>query len=107
MLLCRNTDVLAIECEFVRTMTVAISGAQVFSQPIFETVERWIEMGKYSLADRPILMRAIVRCSYVAFTCFMSILIPFFGDLMGCASSCSSCPGQSLCLSWLPLCDDV
>ena len=60
---------------------------QVFAQPIFETVERWIRDGKYSIADRPILMRAIVRCSYVAFTCIMSILIPFFGDLMGCVAS--------------------
>ena len=32
-------------------------------------------------------MRAIVRCAYVALTCFVAILIPFFGDLMGCAAS--------------------
>lgn len=59
--------------------------AQVFAQPIFETVERWMATGKHRLADRPVLMRAVVRCAYVACTCFMAILIPFFGDLMGCA----------------------
>ena len=32
-------------------------------------------------------MRAVVRCAYVALTCFVAILIPFFGDLMGCAAS--------------------
>ena len=59
---------------------------QVFAQPIFETVEAWILAGKYRLAtERPILARAVVRCSYVALTCFLAILIPFFGDLMGCA----------------------
>ena len=61
------------------------AAAQVFAQPIFETAEGWIRSGKYSLADRPALMRIVVRCSYVALTCFAAILIPFFGDLMGCS----------------------
>lgn len=60
--------------------------AQVFAQPIFETVEGWIAARKHRLTDRPALTRAIVRCSYVALTCFLAILIPFFGDLMGCAA---------------------
>ncbi len=29
------------------------------------------------------LMRVVVRCTYVAMTCVVAILIPFFGDLMG------------------------
>lgn len=63
---------------------------QVFAQPIFETVEGWISAGKYRLAaERPILTRAVVRGSYVALTCFLAILIPFFGDLMGCAAPCN------------------
>ena len=56
---------------------------QVFAQPVFETAEKWIQDGKYALADRPVLMRVVVRCTYVALTCFVAILIPFFGDLMG------------------------
>lgn len=56
---------------------------QVFAQPVFETAEKWIQDGKYALAGRPVLMRVIVRCTYVALTCFVAILIPFFGDLMG------------------------
>lgn len=56
---------------------------QVFAQPIFETAEQWIQNRRYILAQRPVLMRVVVRCSYVALTCFVAILIPFFGDLMG------------------------
>ncbi len=56
---------------------------QVFAQPIFETAEQWIQNRRYSLAERPVLMRIVVRCGYVALTCFVAILIPFFGDLMG------------------------
>ena len=60
---------------------------QVFAQPIFETAERWLQNGMYSLANRPVLMRVVVRCTYVALTCFVAILIPFFGDLMGYVAS--------------------
>lgn len=60
---------------------------QVFAQPIFETAEGWIRNGKCSLAERPVLMRILVRCTYVALTCFVAILIPFFGDLMGCGAA--------------------
>jgi len=70
--------------------------AQVFAQPIFETVEQWIATGKHRLADRPVLMRALVRCAYVAFTCFMAILIPFFGDLMGCARTPAHCATEAV-----------
>lgn len=59
---------------------------QVFAQPIFETLEGWVASGKHRLTDRPAVTRVIVRCSYVALTCFLAILIPFFGDLMGCAA---------------------
>ena len=72
--------------------------AQVFAQPIFETAEGWIRSGKYSLADRPTLMRALVRCSYVALTCFAAILIPFFGDLMGCSPSAASIMSLIYCV---------
>ncbi|BDA43177.1 Lysine histidine transporter-like 1 [Coccomyxa sp. Obi] len=66
---------------------------QVFAQPIFETVEAWILAGKYRLAtERPIVTRAVVRCSYVALTCFLAILIPFFGDLMGLVGSLGLMP---------------
>ena len=64
---------------------MAAVAAQVFAQPIFETAEKWITEGKYRIAQRPALMRAVVRCSYVSITCLVAILIPFFGDLMGCA----------------------
>ena len=57
---------------------------QVFAQPIFETAEKWIAEDKYALAQRrPALVRAVVRCAYVALTCLVAILVPFFGDLMG------------------------
>ncbi|CAK0780427.1 hypothetical protein CVIRNUC_005050 [Coccomyxa viridis] len=65
---------------------------QVFAQPIFETAEGWIRSGKYRLANRPTLMRVLVRCSYVALTCFAAILIPFFGDLMGLVGSIGLMP---------------
>ena len=56
---------------------------QVFAQPIFETAEKWVTDANLSLAKRPALMRALVRCSYVTATCIIAILVPFFGDMMG------------------------
>jgi hypothetical protein len=56
---------------------------QVFAQPIFETAEKWVVEAKLGIAQHPALMRALVRCSYVAATCAVAILVPFFNDING------------------------
>ncbi|KAK9815636.1 hypothetical protein WJX72_007252 [[Myrmecia] bisecta] len=56
---------------------------QVFSQPVFEVIESSIADGGWRLADRPHLMRGIVRSLYVLGTTIVALLLPFFADLMG------------------------
>ena len=64
----------------------------MFAQPIFETAEKWVVEAKLGIAQHPALMRALVRCSYVAATCAVAILVPFFNDINGCATSSRKAP---------------
>lgn len=51
---------------------------QVFSQPVFETVEGVLRKRGFALARKPYLMRLILRTAYVLATAFVAILLPFF-----------------------------
>ena len=79
----RSTVVINSRGDHLSRAALLALHAQVFAQPIFETAEKWIGEAKLGIAQRPALMRALVRCTYVAATCVVAILVPFMGDLMG------------------------
>ncbi|KAL5553489.1 hypothetical protein UlMin_040890 [Ulmus minor] len=54
---------------------------QVFAMPVFDLLERM--MMKRLNFPPGILLRLVTRSSYVAFTLFVGITFPFFGDLLG------------------------
>lgn len=58
-----------------------IGSYQVYAMPVFDLIERSIV--KRSKIPPGIILRLIVRSAYVAFTLFVGVTFPFFGDLLG------------------------
>ncbi|XP_057810142.1 lysine histidine transporter-like 6 [Salvia miltiorrhiza] len=58
-----------------------IGSYQVYAMPVFDIIER-STMKRLGIS-RGILLRLIVRSAYVAFTLFIGVTFPFFGDLLG------------------------
>lgn len=54
---------------------------QVFAMPVFDMLERTM-MKKFNI-PQGIALRVLVRSAYVAFTLFVGVSFPFFGDLLG------------------------
>ncbi|XP_054808389.1 lysine histidine transporter-like 6 [Prosopis cineraria] len=58
-----------------------VGSYQVYAMPVFDLIERMMIM-RFSF--RPgIALRLVARSSYVAFTLFIGLTFPFFGDLLG------------------------
>ncbi|GAB2280098.1 hypothetical protein Dimus_014735 [Dionaea muscipula] len=58
-----------------------IGSYQVFAMPVFDLLEKFmIKRLKFSPG---IGLRLVVRSTYVAFTLFLGVTFPFFGDLLG------------------------
>ncbi|CAI9096268.1 OLC1v1032367C1 [Oldenlandia corymbosa var. corymbosa] len=58
-----------------------IGSYQVYAMPVFDLIERSIV--KRSTVISGVWLRLIVRSAYVAFTLFVGVSLPFFGDLLG------------------------
>ncbi|EYU29952.1 hypothetical protein ABFS82_05G030500 [Erythranthe guttata] len=58
-----------------------IGSYQVYAMPVFELIERSVV--KRLSISRGVVLRLIVRSAYVAFTLFVGVTFPFFGDLLG------------------------
>ncbi|CAM8951447.1 unnamed protein product [Rhodiola kirilowii] len=58
-----------------------IGSYQVFAMPVFDLLERL--MVKKLRFPPGILLRVVARSAYVAFTLFVGVTFPFFGDLLG------------------------
>ncbi|KAL2546379.1 Lysine histidine transporter-like 6 [Forsythia ovata] len=58
-----------------------IGSYQVYAMPIFDLVEK--NMVKRLNFPPGAMLRLIVRSAYVAFTLFIGVTFPFFGDLLG------------------------
>ena len=56
---------------------------QVYSHPVFETVEAGMARLSPAVAARPLAARLVLRSLYVALTVVAAVLLPFIGDLMG------------------------
>lgn len=54
---------------------------QVFAMPLFALIEKGLTK-KFNVPSG-VALRLVVRTSYVAFTLFMAVTFPFFGDLLG------------------------
>lgn len=58
-----------------------IGSYQVYAMPVFELIEAKVKTRvKFS---SEVMLRLIVRSAYVAFTLFLGVTFPFFGDLLG------------------------
>ncbi|KAL3510849.1 hypothetical protein ACH5RR_030250 [Cinchona calisaya] len=58
-----------------------IGSYQVYAMPVFDLIERSVV--KRSNFAPGLMLRLIVRSAYVAFTLFVGVTFPFFGDLLG------------------------
>ncbi|KAG6601305.1 Lysine histidine transporter-like 6 [Cucurbita argyrosperma subsp. argyrosperma] len=58
-----------------------IGSYQVYAMPVFDMLER-IMRKRFNFPDG-FLLRFITRTAYVAFTIFVGVTFPFFGDLLG------------------------
>lgn len=78
-----------------------IGGYQIYAMPVFDMLETVLVK---SLHLPPgILLRLIVRSLYVAFTAFVAITLPFFGDLLGFLGGFAFAPTTYFlpCIMWL------
>ncbi|CAN1314505.1 Lysine histidine transporter-like 6 [Linum perenne] len=58
-----------------------IGSYQVYAMPVFDLLERMM-MKKFNFPPG-VALRLVVRSAYVAFTLFIGVTFPFFGDLLG------------------------
>lgn len=80
-----------------------IGGYQIFSMPVFDMVETFLVK---HLKFRPCTqLRMVVRFTYVGFTLFLAIALPFFGGLLGFFGGFALAPTSYYlpCIIWLIL----
>nr|AFK44764.1 unknown [Lotus japonicus] len=58
-----------------------VGSYQVYAMPVFDLIERM--MIRRLNFTRGLALRLVARSSYVAFTLFIGVTFPFFGDLLG------------------------
>ncbi|KAK7306951.1 hypothetical protein VNO77_39601 [Canavalia gladiata] len=58
-----------------------VGSYQVYAMPVFDLIERM--MIKRLNFSRGLTLRLVARSSFVAFTLFIGVTFPFFGDLLG------------------------
>lgn len=56
---------------------------QVYTMPVFEAVEGYLQRHYPALDARPVLLRLTFRSFYVLLAALVAAVLPFFGDLMG------------------------
>ncbi|ERN06802.1 hypothetical protein AMTR_s00005p00198670 [Amborella trichopoda] len=78
-----------------------IGSYQIYAMPVFDMLETvLVKKLKYTPS---IVLRLITRSSYVAFTCFVAISLPFFGGLLGFFGGFAFAPTTYFlpCVMWL------
>lgn len=60
------------------------AGYQVFAMPLFDVFEKMI-LRRVARPPRPIVLRLVVRSTFVLVTTLVAVMLPFFGDLMVCS----------------------
>ncbi|KAK3144563.1 hypothetical protein QOZ80_4AG0314750 [Eleusine coracana subsp. coracana] len=80
-----------------------IGSYQVYAMPIFESMET-ILVTKFRV-PRGALLRLVARSAYVAFTLFVAVTFPFFGDLLGFFGGFGFTPTSYFlpCILWLKI----
>ncbi|XP_057848868.2 lysine histidine transporter 2 [Cryptomeria japonica] len=78
-----------------------IGSYQVFAMPVYDMIET-VLVKNFSLAPG-FWLRLLSRSSYVAFTCFIAVTFPFFGDLLGFFGGLAFAPTTYFlpCIMWL------
>lgn len=76
---------------------------QVYAMPIFETMET-ILITRFRV-PQGWLLRLVARSAYVAFTLFIAVTFPFFGDLLGFFGGFAFTPTSYFlpCILWLKI----
>ncbi|XP_076905728.1 lysine histidine transporter 2-like [Bidens hawaiensis] len=80
-----------------------IGGYQIFSMPVYDMIETYLVKSRKFRPSAP--LRFTVRTSFVVFTAFVAITIPFFGGLLGFFGGFALAPTSYYlpCVIWLIL----
>ncbi|CAL5031631.1 unnamed protein product [Urochloa decumbens] len=80
-----------------------VGSYQVYAMPIFESVET-ILITRFRV-PQGLLLRLVARSTYVAFTLFIAVTFPFFGDLLGFFGGFGFTPTSYFlpCILWLKI----
>ncbi|XP_077230052.1 lysine histidine transporter-like 6 [Tasmannia lanceolata] len=80
-----------------------IGSYQVYAMPVFDMIEM-VLVKKFKLPPG-ITLRLIARSAYVAFTLFIGVTFPFFGDLLGFFGGFAFAPNSYFlpCIIWLAI----
>ncbi|CAD6263459.1 unnamed protein product [Miscanthus lutarioriparius] len=80
-----------------------VGSYQVYAMPIFESIET-ILVTRFRL-PQGLLLRLVARSAYVAFTLFIAVTFPFFGDLLGFFGGFGFTPTSYFlpCILWLKI----
>ncbi|XP_039144501.1 lysine histidine transporter-like 6 isoform X1 [Dioscorea cayenensis subsp. rotundata] len=80
-----------------------IGSYQVYAMPVFDSIET-ILVSKFKLHSG-FALRLIARSAYVAFTLFLGVTFPFFGDLLGFFGGFGFTPTSYFlpCIIWLAI----
>ncbi|KAJ6901192.1 lysine histidine transporter-like 6 [Populus alba x Populus x berolinensis] len=78
-----------------------IGSYQVYAMPVFDMLERMM-MKRFSFPPG-LALRLVTRSTYVAFTLFVGVTFPFFGDLLGFFGGFGFAPTSYFlpCIMWL------
>ncbi|CAN6235263.1 unnamed protein product [Urochloa humidicola] len=80
-----------------------VGSYQVYAMPIFESIET-ILITRFRV-PQGLLLRLVARSAYVAFTLFIAVTFPFFGDLLGFFGGFGFTPTSYFlpCILWLKI----
>lgn len=80
-----------------------IGSYQIYAMPVFDMIETILVKKMHLPPGLP--LRIVARSTYVAFTCFIGITIPFFGDLLGFFGGFAFAPTTYFlpCIMWLAI----
>lgn len=80
-----------------------IGSYQIYAMPVFDMIETVLVKKWHLPPGWP--LRLIARSAYVAFTCFVGLTIPFFGDLLGFFGGFAFAPTTYFlpCILWLAI----
>uniref|UniRef100_A0A0C9RIM6 TSA: Wollemia nobilis Ref_Wollemi_Transcript_15812_1666 transcribed RNA sequence n=1 Tax=Wollemia nobilis TaxID=56998 RepID=A0A0C9RIM6_9CONI len=80
-----------------------IGSYQIYAMPVFDMMETVLVKKMHFPPGLP--LRLVARTLYVAFTCFVGITLPFFGDLLGFFGGFAFAPTTYFlpCIMWLSI----